>query len=837
MTSKAARGLCLGIVATLVLAIGFATATPAAGASESYKSRVKIEDVPDARGSDFAEWPMGRIEWMKERMGGELTPGLRAALLAEAQRIREAQTNAPAPPDGWVSLGPTNTTRFQNGVNKAKDDNGRLRTILPDPNDPDTVYILSSGGGLWKTTNFGAQNPVWEVLTDGIYATSGGAAAFGRNAQVLYLGSGDPFDLGVGGIMYKSIDGGYTWSAPVVLPGAMRILDVKVDTSQGSTTDDDIVLVGTDVGLYRSIDGGATYSYIDVDPALAAFLAGYGFTGQESWSLAKTSVGWLLAHTYWGICSNCAELTGMYFSTNRGATWDWTPDIGDLGANPATGLWAGRVTLAAGGPSNSVVYALAAENDGSDQRDIYKSTDGGFHFSPLETHNKVPTNPNIFQPDLNLTHGQAWYNHMIITDPTDATGNTVYAGGNYSSAMSSDGGNTWTILTGWLGQYGWHNWFAKGKNKNIPYAHADFHCAAVSTAGGQKRLLFGNDGGIFYSDDNGKSWKDDANTGMVTALIYAMAVGTVHSDNTLIGLQDNGTRFRVSGTTTWTGSIGGDGFGVGWSQANDDISMGSVYYLNIRRWRSNPPNNQAKYDDLLDTSNLAGPGDDWYWDSYFVTPIATPTAEADPSGHVFYTNTEHYLLKTEDGGDYWEAIWEAPGSTSVRSVSHGIGLAPDNPNYIALAGSGGHVVYTHNGGSSWSDVDVAGSIGTWPGYNSTAGWSRDHDIVYLASESVDTTAPHVARSDDGGATWTNATGDLAKLPINKLIVDPDDGTGNTVYVANWIGVYKTTTGGTSWSRVGDGLPLAMISDMYLAPDGSFLRVSSYGRGVWELALP
>jgi hypothetical protein len=172
----------------------------------------------------------------------------------------------------------------------------------------------------------------------------------------------------------------------------------------------------------------------------------------------------------------------------------------------------------------------------------------------------------------------------------------------------------------------------KGSQYTLPYAHADFHAAAISTASG-KRIFFGNAGGIFYSDDSGKSWIDNANQGLVTALIYSLSVGPVHPDNTLLGLQDNGTLFRVS-KTTYTGSIGGDGFGTGWSQANDDISMGSLYFLDIRRWKSNPPNNQAKYDRLLNT-NLAGDPNDgfpWYYDSYFITPIATPTPTADLTG-------------------------------------------------------------------------------------------------------------------------------------------------------------------------------------------------------------
>jgi len=837
VTSRSSFAFRWGLLAVAVVA-GFTAPGWAGEEPESSESAIRAGDVPESVDGDFAESPMARIEWMKERLGGEPSAEFRKAVLDEVARIQAGVSN-PVVGGQWTSLGPTVTTRYQNGINKAAHDTGRLRTILPDPEDGDTVYVLTSGGGLWKTTNVSAQKPDWTATTDGIYATAGGAAAFGRSSQVLYVGTGDPFDLGVGGSVFASTDGAASWNSGVALPsnayGAtpQRVLDVKVDVSSGATQSDDVVLVGTDAGLYRSVDGGASFSPIVVDAFLEGLFAGFG--GHEVWSLARTNAGWLASQAYWQACSNCFEQTLVYVSTDAGATWSQIPDTGDLGSTGS----AGRTTLAVGAPGDEIVFALAASNNGGAQRDVYRSADGGLHWTPLGVNaSAAPTNPNLFNSNLNILAGQAWYNHSLLVDPTDSGRNTVYLGGQLGSAVSYDGGSTWSMLTSWLGKYNYGLRSAgPGLAVDLPYVHADHHCAAISTASGKKRIFLGSDGGLFYSDDEGKSWRDDANYGVVTALIYALTSGTKHPEQTLIGLQDNGTRFRVGRGTTWTGSIGGDGFGVGWSQANDDYSMGSLYFLDIRRWAKNPPNNQSKYDRLLNTSNLAGPGSAWYLDSYFVTPIATPTAAADPTGGVFFTNTRSYLLETSDGGDSWTALWDgSAGSVVVRSVSHGIGLSPNDLDHIGLAGSAGHVVYTHDGGSSWSVVDVAASIASWPGFNSSVGIAPDNIKMYLVSESTDATVPHVARSLDGGATWSDATGDLPKLPVNKVVVDPGDASGDTLYVATWIGVYRSTDGGAHWSRVGTGLPFAMASDLYFPPDGSFLRISTYGRGVWELPL-
>jgi len=828
MTTR--KWLAVGLSAAAALVLG--GSRPAAAQTPddtSYKNSVgpQTPDTNDPDG-DSAENPRGRSQWRESRVNGPLPPAFSRDFVASGKAARSAHHGSlPAGGAGaWLSLGPTNANQFQNGVTKPAVDSGRLRNILPDPRNANVVYVLSSSGGLWKTTNFQANKPTWTPTSDFLFAESGGSAAFGRTPDVIYLGSGDPFEQGVGGFVYKSVDGAVSWNDGVFLPGVTTIHDIKVDTSQGSTTANDIVLVATDAGLYRSADGGATFT-------LSADINAFPPFATEVWSLAPTSAGWIASAAVWVTCPNCDDFTVVYFSTDHGATWSFIPDAGTTAISDFS---VGRTTLAAN-PGSNVVYAEVANNDGSNQVDIYKSTDGGLDWAALGVNAKTPTNPNVFNPDMNLMHGQAWYNQMIMTDPADTTGNTVYAGGNLSSAVSRDGGNTWTLLSSWLGQYS--NKPPGPRNQPaqpivLPYVHADFHAGAVSLIGGKKTIFFGSDGGLFYSTDNGKSFQNNANEGLVTHLIYALASGTKDSNNMLIGLQDNGTRYRVSSTTTWRGSIGGDGFGVGWSQANNDFSFGSYTFLKIYRSSNNPPNEQTKFVNLRDSTNLG----DYTFDSNFVTPFASPTAASDPTGARFFTYTNHFILGTADGGDTWNEVWVSGDSSIIRPDSFAVGLEAHDLDDIAAIGNAGLIRYTTDGGSTWTSRNVITLLPGWQGFNSTITISKNpsdpaHPVMYVGSENVALGTPHIAKSLDGGNTWTDVT-QWVVFPVNKLLVDPND--ANVVYASTWIGVVYTTDGGASWDFLGPNLPLVEATDLYLSPDGSFLRTATYGRGVWQINL-
>ncbi len=737
--------------------------------------------------------------------------------LARKQALYPSQTAGANYPQGmpvWKSIGPRSANYEYNGVTIPGVDSGRIRTILTDPSSPDKVYLLTSGGGLWKTANYSAAQPKWTVLTDGLVSTSGGAAALGRNSDTVYLGIGDPFDVltTVAGVFVKTTDGGRTWSPYVNLPGATAVRDVKVDSS-GPV---DAILVATDIGLFISRDAGASFALSSVGQA--------GGT-TSAWSLARTSAGWIVTMVPPGFDVGLPGAGSLFISGDHGLTWSSVPD-----ASHALGVGIGRTTLAVAQPGERVVYAIASDTTGGAQADLFRSTDGGLNWTGLGLAAKAPANPNCFQPDMNVLGDQAWYNQMVAVSVADQTRNTVYIGGNLSVAKTSNGGANWTLVSSWL-PTGCDN-----VQPALPYVHADNHGADVTIEGGRERVTFGTDGGVFVSYDGGASFTSSKNNGIVSMLTQTIVGTPKREDSAITGMQDNGSRARIGNSKVWNQVLGGDGEGQGWSQANNAITIATAEYDYIAV-QSGLPSNTGDPNNWQDGSNGLDFNDP---DCFpFYTPIATPTAKADPTGLVFYTVTGSHLYKTTDGAQNWKSVVQFGTAASpvcyIRLRWNTIGLHPSRTTHLALAGVGGRLLVSTDQGNSWTIRQLIGAVPGWTGFNSAPAWAGN-GLLYLASESPTPGATRLAVSSDLGATWTRADSGLPDVAVSSIAVDPRDRSGKTVYAATWIGVYVTRNGGASWSLYGAGLPNVSVIGLYLSPGEDFLRVATYGRGIWEIDL-
>ena len=800
----------------LVFAVVLCLALPVLAAqrpNDSTRGIIRSEEAAKEAEEGEAEQdnPTDRLIWQREAWG-VVSASFRALALSEG-KLHSAKKNAPGPK--WVNIGPTGADYEQNGSFTGHvRDSGRARTILPHPTNADVLYFLTSGGGLWRTNNWSSSNTTWTPLTDDLPTTGGGSVAFGKNPNHLYLGLGDPYDqILVGGSVVKSNNGGNSWSPLIELGSAVSVRDLKVDTS----TNRDIVLVATESGLYRSADDGATYSAIAT------------FNGLSVWSIQRTSAGWLASAQPCAAASvglQCTFATTLYLSTDRGASWAPISNAGGVfSAN-------GRTTLAVGVPGESVVYAYSSTVGDAQMRDVYRSSDGGQTWVANGVNStEIPLNPNGSQPNMNICGAQCWYNQSILVDPTDPSRNTVWVGGNLATAASTNGGSSWTLKTWWL-----YSQFPA-----LPYAHADHHAAAFKTTG-TPTIILGNDGGLNTSTDGGLSFSSDKNNGLTTHLFYTVAGNPAVPNVVIGGLQDNGTRLRTDNGGTFNQVIGGDGTGTAYSQANTNTSLGSSQGSGMRTNLSN--NAPDVYQNWA--SATAGLSDVGF---PFLTCIVPAPANLDSTGRVFFHFTNARVWRSNNGGLSWILIGSAVGVPSpglpparrFRSSPYNLGVSPTDLGRVAVGAAGGFLDITTNGGASWTDIDLITTVPGYQGFVTNVTW-QDNQTLWVTSVAQLAGSKRVLKgtiatpaSPWATATWTVMQNGLPDLPVSRVYFDPRDVSKQTIYAATHVGIYSTTDGGANWAPFGNGLPTVRVNDIYMPPDGSYTRIATYGRGIWELS--
>jgi len=722
---------------------------------------------------------------------------------------------APAGTGGtWTSLGPT-----ANLVDATwpDHDSGRPSAIAVDPAS-NTLYLATSGGGVWKCANAdpaATTDWTWTSMTDGLpNASSSGNVSAGAlalsptDAQVVYLGLGDAFDAEGRGF-YKSVDGGTTWTESTGIGAQTRSYEILA-------LDANVVLWGTNDGLKRSTTGGTAFIPVTGGPATGRAWSVQAFSATELVCSAQDSNG----------------NGSLYYSTDAGATWT-AATLSGLGS-----ITPGRMTLAAV-PNGTAGYAEVEDTTaGAVGRGVLVTADKGHTW----TWKAAPTaTGGLFQgtgPSMSSDGGQEWYNQAIAVDPANAS--RLIMGANLAMYRSLDGGATWQQMT---------HWFGSGH----VYSHADFHTTTIKNG----IIYVGNDGGLSIFKD---PWRatipttnpdltfvdSTRNKGLATHLVYNVGSTAAASPadakyRISLGLQDNGTRIRqdvgggLAASTTFEDRIGGDGFGTVIHPADGTKMLGSVYYTDI--WRST--DGGASFAESITGITEAN--------SSSKAPFQ-PRLTLGDSAHpdTVYTATNGKIYKSTNFGSTWAALGTAglpaagTGSSSDPSNAlyiRNVAAATGDPNALGIAANQGRVYLSYNGGTSWTQ---AGNLTNNGSYTSAIWFDRTNaQTVYVASVAPDATKNHLWKTTNGGTSWSTLDGSASVgngfpfgIPVHAVVTDAKD--SNTVYAGTDFGVYFSVDGGSNWSRFGSGLPLVAVRDLYIAPDSSFLRAATFGRGVWEL---
>lgn len=395
------------------------------------------------------------------------------------------------PTASWHPLGPI---QFPSNVSGQINGIGRVCQMKFHPSNPQKVYAVSASGGLWISQN-GTQS--WQRCgTDGLALTACASVCIDyTNDSIIYLGTGDPNYYSTGLGIYKSTDGGTTWTLSNTGAGTVMAIELLMDP-----TDHLVLVAATSNGIYKTNDGGQTW---------VSKLNGGQFTDMEIKPSPNT-------RTLYAV-----NFSQFYKSEDFGDTWTLvTNGIAVPGGGSGQGM-----RLAVSAADSNVVYAGMIKDEGT----IFRSNDAGNSFTTVY-HNPAQS---LVGYDAS-GNGQGNYNFTMVADPTDA--NTLYTGA-HVVWKSTDGGINWTQLTQW--------WAV---------LHTDMH-DFVFNPFNPSELYNINDGGVWLSTGGGVGWTSRSN-GLEATEIYKAASDPIRKDIISIGTQDNGELYSYAGT--WKTNRGGD---------------------------------------------------------------------------------------------------------------------------------------------------------------------------------------------------------------------------------------------------------------------------------------
>jgi photosystem II stability/assembly factor-like uncharacterized protein len=657
-------------------------------------------------------------------------------------------TSALTPVGNWAPLGPTTSTGGYAGI-------GRINCIAFDPGNSSVIYIGSAGGGVWKTTNGGTS---WTALTD--FVGSLGASDIlvdPANPNTLYLatGDGDGRDSPSIGVL-KSTDGGASWSATGLNWVRSDLRYIRRLVKNGSR-----ILAATSVGVYYSDDAGASWTI--------SSLTANCFDLEQMPGSAGTFYATAVTGT-----------TGeIYRSTDNGATWSSVRSL--TGTN--------RIAIAVSPANANFVCAVFSKSSDSGFNGFHASTDGGTSWTIRAT------TPNLlgWNATGNDAGGQGWYDLCLVVDPTNA--NTIYLGG-VNTWKSTNGGTSWTINTMWT------------TSSSAPTVHADKHALVFQN---NTTLFQGNDGGIYRTTNGGTSWTDLTNS-MAISQLYRLGVAQTNS-SIIGGLQDNGTKLRSS-TGVWTDEIGGDGMDCAINPSNASFMYGELYYGEVYR-----SSNAGASWSLIQPSTTEQGG--------WITPyVLAPSAPS--TMYIGYKNIWKSTTATSS-----RVRWTKMGTNSSTGPSiRAIAVAPNDANVVyysfdADMATPGQLRKSTNGGSSWTTLTNPTNVGR---IGSIAIDNTNSNNVWVTVSGYNA-GQKVFRSTNGGTSWTNVSGTLPNIPSNCVIYS--NGSNGGLYLGMDVGVYYRDNTMSDWVLFNAQLPNVEIADLEIQYSLGKLRAATYGRGVWE----
>lgn len=682
---------------------------------------------------------------------------------------------------------------------------GRITAIDVVRNQPDTWYLGSASGGVWKTENAGAS---WTPIFDEQPTLNIGSVAIQQsNPAVVWVGTGEgnprnSINLGEG--IYKTLDGGKTWKR-MGLEKTRNLHRIIIDP-----TNPDVVYVAAignpyaehpERGVYKTTNGGETWNLIlhTNDTSGAAEMV------MDPSNPNKLIVGmWQHRRTPWSFKSG-GPGSGLYITYDGGKAWK---KLGKDDGLP-TGDF-GRIGLAFAQSQPSRVYALIEAT----KNGLYKSDDGGSKWSLVTADPKIATNRPFYFQDIRVdtkNENRVYSIHDIVE-------------------VSEDGGNTFRTLLPYYGIHPDHHaWYIHPDNPDF--------------------ILDGNDGGMGISRDRGRTWVFDEK--LPVGQFYHINVDNDTPYHVMGGMQDNGSWHGPAYTWTnngirnfyWHNVGSGDGFDVMPDADSSDwiysMSQGGFLgrqnYKTGEQWFIKPPAT-ALNDTLRFNWNAAIAQDPFdnktiYYGSQFLHKSNNKGASWQTVSPDLTTNNKVQQKQDENGG----LTLDVTGAENYNTILT-IAPSPKEQGVIWVGTDDGNVQLTRDGGKTWTAFRgrIPGlPAGAWIPQIRASNYNAGEAFVVANDYRRGDFRPYIFRTTDFGKTWTRVV-DEKKVTGYALCMIQDPVEPNLIFAGTEHGLWISFDNGASFEQWKAGYPSVSTYDLAIQEREADLAIATFGRSLWIL---
>jgi Fibronectin type III domain/RTX calcium-binding nonapeptide repeat (4 copies)/Domain of unknown function DUF11 len=707
--------------------------------------------------------------------GDEVPAGAfaRADRQLDAMAVAQAQAPAAAATGGaglaranWSWLGPGNV-------------GGRIRALVVDPRNLQTIWIGGVAGGIWKSVDGGGS---WKPEDDFMANLAVSTLVISpADSNVLYAGTGESFvSSGLrGNGVFKSVDGGTSWTQ---LPSTAGADWLYVNRLAIDPRDARVLLAATSTGLFRSVDAGVSWTRV-----LSSVVA----------DVQVDANGNAVASAY----------ADAWSSRDGGVTW-----------TAASGLPGGRTEVAFAPSAPGTVYASVAANGG----EIWRSTDFGRTYALRST-------------GANYLASQGWYGNALWVSPTDA--NLVVVGG-IDLFRSRDGGVTLTKISDWTRAPR-----SAHADHHVIVAEPGFDGGAHSAVyfGNDGGIYKAGDIGTvselegWTSLDNGLGITQfyDVAVGPISGTIFG---GT--QDNGTIKRGDD-TDAWDSRTIVWSGD-GGTVEGSGSVLFGEytyldlhrttDEGRTAEYISGVtfdgKSWKPDP----YSIPDVREPRN-----------ALFIAPFAVDPANANrlfAGGASLWRTNDALAPVTQTTGPAWTSVKPPLGAGKISAVTFTptavyVGYV-DGELYRSSPGIAAGADAT-GGAQDWTRIDQPSARMPVRTVNRIVVDSQAGDTVYVAYAGFSSDnlwrSPNGGRGPWGEVSGTGTTG-LPDVSVYTVAVAP--GKPGWLYAGTEAGVFASADGGATWHLPTDGPARVPVTELLW--DGNRLVAATYGRGVFEATI-